>query len=129
MAVAALALGGIGAPTAAAATPEPPPASELTLRLEALSGPGFLNRDLPREVVLECEPAGGSHPAAQDACRSLLRVGGQFERLSGQGACPDVWEPVLATAEGTWQGRAVSYSEIFGNLCDAAVGTDHVFAF
>ncbi|WP_207957417.1 SSI family serine proteinase inhibitor [Streptomyces sp. YIM 98790] len=102
----------------------------MTLSLDWLDEPGFPGGNLPRTVTLECEPAGGGHPAPEQACRSLLEVEGHFEKLPARNQpCPDVWEPVAATATGTWRGQEVGYREVFGNVCEAVAGTDQVFNF
>lgn len=88
-------------------------------------------QDQPTTVaVLTCEPAGGTHPEPAAACRDLTAAGGDFTKLPGDpfaGACPDVWQPVTATAFGWWQGRLTWYSRVYGNLCELQVTTGPVF--
>lgn len=91
----------------------------------------------PRTVTLTCTPDGGTHPAPREACGSLRRVRGVFERLPDvpDVFCTGLYAPVTVRATGVWSdtpsgpARVVDYSETFSNACMAAVGTDNVFRF
>src|SRR5687768_17340414 len=76
-AIAACALVGSGLATSASAFPK---LSDSTLVITAYdsSSPGWLIVD---EVTLKCDPAGGSHVSAEDACGTLHSVDGRFEDL------------------------------------------------
>ncbi|MEU6283005.1 protease inhibitor [Streptomyces sp. NPDC047028] len=84
-----------------------------------------------RAVTLTCAPtASGTHPAAVQACAELRGVGGDFDALKAQDGvmCTKLWDPVVVTVEGVWQGKRVSYERTFGNACAKdAVGS--LFAF
>jgi hypothetical protein len=85
-----------------------------------------------RAVTLTCAPtASGTHPAAARACAELRGVGGDFDALNAQDdvRCTKLYDPVVVTVQGVWQGKRVSYERTFGNTCvkDAAAGS--VFAF
>ncbi|MEW2283917.1 protease inhibitor [Streptomyces sp. NPDC047841] len=85
-----------------------------------------------RAVTLTCAPtASGTHPAAAQACAELRLAGGEPEALkpAGDVMCTKVYDPVVVTVQGVWQGKRVSYERTFGNACtrDAAGGA--VFAF
>ncbi|MBL1084426.1 subtilase-type protease inhibitor [Streptomyces actinomycinicus] len=85
-----------------------------------------------RAVTLTCAPtATGTHPAATQACAELRGVGGDFDALkpAGDVMCTKVYDPVVVTVQGVWQGKRVSYERTFGNACmrDAVGGT--LFAF
>ncbi|MEV5879016.1 subtilase-type protease inhibitor [Streptomyces sp. NPDC052101] len=73
-----------------------------------------------RAVTLSCAPtASGTHPAAAQACAELRGAGGDFADLK---PAPDVWctklyDPVVVTVQGVWQGKRVSYAATFGNSC------------
>ncbi|MEU6589823.1 protease inhibitor [Streptomyces sp. NPDC046881] len=85
-----------------------------------------------RAVTLNCAPtASGTHPAAAQACAELRAVGGELDALkpAGDVMCTKVYDPVVVTVQGVWQGKRVSYERTFGNACmrDAAGGS--LFAF
>ncbi|GGO87676.1 subtilase-type protease inhibitor [Wenjunlia tyrosinilytica] len=85
-----------------------------------------------RAVVLRCTPtAGGDHPAAEQACAELRAANGDFNALGAGNSpriCPKIWDPVVVTAQGVWQGKRVDYEETFGNSCMAG-DRGHVFEF
>ncbi|GGU85036.1 subtilase-type protease inhibitor [Streptomyces albospinus] len=85
-----------------------------------------------RAATLSCMPgASGTHPYAQAACTQLRAASGDFtevaETESGR-ICPKIWDPVVVTADGVWQGRRVSYTHVFPNACEMA-DHDTVFEF
>jgi Subtilisin inhibitor-like len=85
-----------------------------------------------RAVMLRCAPtAAGDHPVPAQACAALKGVDGDFTALSGdqERACTAIHSPVVVTAEGTWQGRRVSYEESFANGCVMQRETGAVFGF
>ncbi|MEU3555164.1 SSI family serine proteinase inhibitor [Streptomyces fragilis] len=101
--------------------------SNLTMAKSGSSWGGSLNK----QVTLQCEPAGGTHPRPEDACARITAVDGQLDRLpraSGVG-CPGVWLPVTVTVTGTWRLQPVSFTRTYGNDCEAAVGSNFVFQF
>ncbi|ARP68766.1 protease inhibitor protein [Streptomyces pluripotens] len=84
-----------------------------------------------RAVTLSCAPtASGTHPASFQACAELRWVGGDFDALQPRLDvwCTKLYDPVVVTAQGVWEGKRVSYERTFGNMCmrDA---TGSVFAF
>ncbi|GAA2354593.1 hypothetical protein GCM10010170_046750 [Dactylosporangium salmoneum] len=90
---------------------------------------GESTRPVQRRAVLTCQPAGGSHRQARDACAQLAKVGGRFERLQlDGGACTMQYDPVTVTANGSWKGRKVAYRHTFGNACTLATTTGAVFS-
>ncbi|MET8773016.1 protease inhibitor [Streptomyces sp. NPDC004658] len=85
-----------------------------------------------RAVTLSCAPtASGTHPAAAQACAELRGVGGELDALkpADDVMCTKVYDPVVVTVQGVWQGKRLSYERTFGNTCmrDAAGGS--LFAF
>ncbi|MFG2192452.1 subtilase-type protease inhibitor [Streptomyces sp. NPDC048639] len=89
-----------------------------------------------RAVLLNCFPkAGGTHPAAAAACAELRSVGGEFASLTvheGPGPmCTKIWDPVVVTADGVWQGKRVSWSQTFANSCEmnGAMQEGSVYSF
>lgn len=89
--------------------------------------------EAPRTVQLRCEPTGGTHPKAAEACESLLAAGGNFDQLgqpqTGAQQCTLVLRPVVASAHGTWQGKPVHFDKEFGNNCVATSKLGSVFDF
>jgi subtilisin inhibitor-like len=87
---------------------------------------------MPKIVVLECDPAGGSHPNPKDACADLLLAQGDFDALSAhqEGTnCTMEYRPVVATADGTWRGHPISWGREYGNSCALRTTTGAVFQF
>jgi hypothetical protein len=72
-----------------------------------------------RFVLLTCNPGGGSHPAAEEACQALEKVHGDPARMREDPdvVCPAIWSPVTVTANGIWDGKYFSYQRTFGNNC------------
>ncbi|MFK0297358.1 subtilase-type protease inhibitor [Streptomyces sp. NPDC090442] len=137
---AALILGGLSTTAQAAAAPAQPArtgglyaASELVLTV----GRGETRADatVERAATLSCMPmATGTHPAPMAACTQLRAVGGDFAAVT-EGAtkstrmCNMLWDPVVVTADGVWQGRRVSYTHTFANSCVMTDGKGSVFEF
>jgi cytochrome c1 len=84
-----------------------------------------------RQVTLECNPDGGTHPTPVDACAKITAVGGHLELLtSAPGVlCTADWNPVTVTVTGFWQFQWVSFSKTYSNDCVASVGSNYVFRF
>ncbi|MEW2304532.1 subtilase-type protease inhibitor [Streptomyces sp. NPDC006655] len=85
-----------------------------------------------RAVTLTCAPApSGTHPAAAQACAELRGAGGDFDALAPRSDvwCTKLYDPVVVTVEGVWQGKRVSYEHTFGNACMRDAYGASVFAF
>ncbi|MDH6109037.1 hypothetical protein P3T36_006040 [Kitasatospora sp. MAP12-15] len=84
-----------------------------------------------RRVELICHPALGSHPKAQDACDALDRANGDPDRLTGTTGtfCNQLYQPVTASATGSWAGRRVQWQHTFANSCGLHTRTAAVFGF
>ncbi|EME52510.1 SSI family serine proteinase inhibitor [Amycolatopsis decaplanina] len=81
-------------------------------------------------ATLTCEPTGGTHPHAQAACDDLIPAKGRIEDIPPQKdvVCCQVYQPVDATAIGTWAGVHRYYQQKFTNWCFAIARTGgHVF--
>lgn len=116
--------------TAAAERPLPEPFDATHLRLTTQPVGG--DRAMGGFTYLNCDPVGGTHPAAESACTDLTKADGRFENLTKkQGACTMQYEPVELRATGTWRGKPVDYvSEVFPNPCAADLATGgNVFNF
>ncbi|MFB9388457.1 subtilase-type protease inhibitor [Streptomyces coeruleoprunus] len=85
-----------------------------------------------RAVTLTCMPSpGGTHPSPQAACDALREVNGEFGALrsDSQRACIKIYDPVVVTAQGVWEGQRVSFERTFGNSCVMGAEGTSVFAF
>jgi hypothetical protein len=103
------------------------PASTLVITAysgEDTSGP------VDATVTLECQPAGGNHAEAEEACASLDAVGGDLDALPGRDTlCLYVYQPVTVKVVGSWRGKAVNFVHTYSNQCDAYGASDGVFDF
>ncbi|WP_330336367.1 subtilase-type protease inhibitor [Streptomyces sp. NBC_00557] len=73
-----------------------------------------------RAVTLSCAPTpSGTHLAAAQACAELNGAGGDLNALKPAGDvwCTKLYDPVVVTVQGVWQGKRVSYERTFGNAC------------
>ncbi|MFF7082128.1 SSI family serine proteinase inhibitor [Streptomyces lavendulae] len=98
-------------------------ASELTLK-RTVGG-------VSRSASLSCDPAGGTHRRAQEACALLASVNGNFKALtpSADAVCPPAGEPVRVSVSGQWRGKRVFQEETFANDCEVLRRTGSLFAF
>lgn len=126
-------------------TSAPAPAAQ-PARTQSLYAPSDLvltiakGEDVPtatveRAVTLTCAPrAKGTHPTPVSACTELKAVGGDFAALTrspSHKACTRQWNPVVISAQGVWQGKYVTWSATYGNMCEmeASMGQGTVFSF
>lgn len=120
----AIVLCGIFTPVGAVEQP-----SESTMVITVYDSAGIAPA-LIDEVVLKCEPAGGSHIDAEDACTTLDSVNGEFEALEPQSeACILIYQPVYIEVGGNWRDDVVHFQHHYPNLCVAGVESDGVFRF
>ncbi|OLZ74477.1 protease inhibitor protein [Streptomyces sp. IMTB 2501] len=85
-----------------------------------------------RAATLSCAPtASGTHPAAAQACAELSGIGGDFAALKADPGvwCTQLYNPVVVTVQGVWQGKRVAYERTFGNSCMRDATGEGVFAF
>jgi hypothetical protein len=81
-------------------------------------------------VNLQCEPAGGAHPAAPAACVALQRAGANPGKLiPATTACVLIYAPVTAQIAGSWRGKPVKWSHRYGNTCEMRRATGVLFKF
>jgi hypothetical protein len=102
-----------------------PQGSRLVLRTSAGNGPAHT-------VTLQCDPIGGTHPKAAEACADVAKAGGQLAQMpagANPRACFMIYAPVTVTARGDWQGQAVRFTEKFPNTCVMRDKTGSVFDF
>ncbi|MEU4617422.1 SSI family serine proteinase inhibitor [Streptomyces umbrinus] len=98
-------------------------ASELTLK-RTVGG-------VSSSASLSCDPAGGTHGHAQEACELLARVNGDFKALAPSAGvlCPSAGESVRVSVSGQWRGQRVFQEETFANDCEVVRRTGVLFAF
>ncbi|MGP3687405.1 SSI family serine proteinase inhibitor [Streptomyces sp. IBSNAI002] len=70
------------------------------------------NRRMDREYQLECDPVGGNHPSAEQACAKLDQLAKErkdpFAPVSDRQICRMQYGgPATADITGTWRGRKV----------------------
>ncbi|MFF0744800.1 subtilase-type protease inhibitor [Streptomyces sp. NPDC004111] len=114
------------APAATAvASGHPAPEKGLLLTVSGAEGTWI------RGVGLVCSPpVGGGHPEATAACADLTWARGNFDALPGDPhLCTKEYDPVTATADGTWRGQPVHWKKSFGNACMLDAATGPVFRF
>ncbi|HEY3732682.1 MAG TPA: SSI family serine proteinase inhibitor [Streptosporangiaceae bacterium] len=88
------------------------PDSSLTISVTARSG------GTPQRVTLTCDPAGGTHPAPQDACDALAHAKNPFAPAPSGIACSMIFSgPQTASITGTWDGKHVTASYSRDNGC------------
>jgi hypothetical protein len=108
---------------AEAAAPEPRLYAPSALVLTVAQGESAATAVPLRAVTLTCTPtAGGTHPAPKNACEELRSVEGRFDRLGG-------YDPVVVTAQGTWEGRRVNFEKMYANSCVMQTEGSGVFSF
>ncbi|WAL93460.1 SSI family serine proteinase inhibitor [Streptomyces sp. Je 1-369] len=123
-AAALVALGGL-APAQAAETAAPATKRGLFLTVSGAEN------TWTRGVLLRCvpEPA-GAHPQAARACEAVAAAGGDFDGLPDDPhACTKEFDPVTATATGSYKGKAVKWHKTYPNACALDADTGHVFRF
>jgi hypothetical protein len=91
------------------------PTSSLTISVLAAQG------STPKHWTLTCDPAGGTHPSPQTACRALAQAKSPFTPVPRGVMCPMIASgPQTATITGTWEGKHVSASYSRDNGCQTA---------
>lgn len=86
-----------------------------------VSGSG--NPEADGSYELECEPAGGSHPVAQQACERLAQLPGEstdpFTPVSRDAMCTQQFGgPATARVTGSWRGRSIDAAFDRSNGCE-----------
>ena len=103
-----------------------------TLRLSVTHGPHVSQSGVTssyRALLLTCDPAGGGHPKAVQACTQLADSDGAFERDVQDVICTKEYAPVTVEAAGSWRGRLVRFRKTYGNDCDMTAHTGSLFDF
>ncbi len=103
--------------TSPASTPSASaPAAKVSLTVTVKASPGAT----PKRWTLRCDPAGGTHPDAQAACRQLLAAKNPFAPIPRGIMCPMIAAgPQRATISGIFFGQHVA-SNFSRTGCEAA---------
>ncbi|GAB3987354.1 hypothetical protein GCM10029978_105820 [Actinoallomurus acanthiterrae] len=86
----------------------------------------------PKTVTLQCDPVGGTHPKAEQACADLAKTHGDFKLASDEKnprACFMIYSPVTTSAEGQLRGEAVKYTARYPNTCVMRTQSGSIFDF
>ncbi|NGN66813.1 hypothetical protein G5C51_23270 [Streptomyces sp. A7024] len=109
-------------PAAAADHDDPPKkaGSHLVLATQSVNDP-----DKVELAYLTCDPAGGNHPGAVEACAAIEHADGDFDELpETEAMCTMEYAPVTVRAYGHWDGRIVHWSsDEYPNACAANLAT------
>jgi hypothetical protein len=96
--------------------PDDSPASS-RLTVTVTDGPG----QPPTTWTLVCDPAGGSHPDPEGACRALEAARQPFAPVPADMRCIQVYGgPETATITGTWHGEEVAATYRRTDGCEIA---------
>jgi hypothetical protein len=99
------------------------PQSQLTLTYRGQTG----HADVVR---LTCNPDGGLHPEAGQACAILRSTGADPAKIKpAQLMCMMLYAPVTAQLAGTWRGKRVKWAHEYGNGCEMTRATGVLFKF
>lgn len=88
--------------------------------------------ETPRTVTLRCDPVGGTHPKAAQACADLARSHGDLTvdpKSKRPQACFMIYAPVTVSAEGRWHGEAYQNLARYPNTCVLKGKTGSIFDF
>jgi hypothetical protein len=81
-------------------------------------------------VRLTCNPTGGAHPEAGQACATLRAAGADPAKIKpARVMCMMVYAPVTAQISGVWRGARVKWSHKYGNTCEMTRATGVLFEF
>ncbi|MFD4620794.1 SSI family serine proteinase inhibitor [Streptomyces sp. NPDC058475] len=115
----------VGAAPAHAAPQESLPGNWLHLTVTQ----GDLTSSSVHGALLLCDPPGGQHSHAAQACAELRAAGGDISRVPPRAdvLCSMIYAPVTAAALGEWDGRRITYKHTFSNSCVMEAETGAVF--
>jgi hypothetical protein len=78
---------------------------------------------------LTCDPVGGTHRRAAEACEALTAAAGDPAAITAEEdtMCTMEHAPVRATMAGLWQGQPIRYQKTYDNACVMRVATRALF--
>lgn len=118
----------VGAAVAAAASVATlsvasPASADVTDTWLRVDGPGGV-------VTLTCDPAGGTHPYAQQACDEIAKADGVIADVPPLPAvCPMYVDPTPVSVIGIWHGRQIVFRETELNPPCAKISHGHIFDY
>lgn len=79
-----------------------------------------------KTTVLDC-----TNSLQTPACAALEKAGGDPAKLEPKEGvmCTMQFDPVTATASGTWKGVPITFERTYGDACEMSAETGPVFAF
>lgn len=96
-------------------TTTPSAAAQSSLTIEVKKSPDAA----PTSWRLECDPPGGTHPTADQACAALGKAEKPFAPPPKDQMCTKIYGgPQVATVEGTWRGEPVNARFTRGDGCE-----------
>jgi hypothetical protein len=96
--------------------------NKVTVTVKAASGP-------VRSATLTCQPVGGTHQAAADACALLTAAGGDPAAIPPADLmCTMEYAPVKVKVVGKFNGKTVKYKKRFSNSCRTTVEGGALFS-
>ncbi|MBR8742039.1 SSI family serine proteinase inhibitor [Nocardiopsis sp. MG754419] len=124
------ALGLTAATALALSLVSPAQAATTTYQLSLYGAPeerGETSMSWSRAMMLECGPAQGAHPHAEEACELIEAAGGRISDVEGDedGFCTTIHAPVTAVAVGGGE----RYEETFANDCLMSLAKGPIFDF
>jgi hypothetical protein len=100
-------------PSATTSVKPSSPAAQLTVQVRESA------KASPKTWTLTCDPAGGDHPKAAEACQALTKVQDPFKAVSSQQMCTQIYGgPQEATVKGTWNGKQIDTKFTRRNGCE-----------
>jgi hypothetical protein len=117
---------GLGAATPAAA------ATAVPAQLRIVITPLGLTGSPPGKTIsatLTCDPIGGTHSHAAQACKDIAAAKGDIAAIPPQPmmGCLAVWQPVSITVRGTWSDKTIDFSGTDSNASCARISHGYVF--
>ncbi len=83
-------------------------------------------------VTLRCDPPGGDHPKAEQACQDVAKSGGDLQQMPANAnprACFMIYAPVTVSAQGDYRGQPVKFQKKYPNTCVMRDKTGSIFDF
>jgi hypothetical protein len=85
--------------------------------------------DQSAAATLTCDPVGGTHKYAAEACADIAAAKGVIAAIPPRAgmACLPVWRPVEIKVTGVWKGLLIDFSETQTDISCAHIAHGYVF--